>query len=284
MDPRILLPGTSRPTLDHRDRDFLKSFKFAGTGRPVFPDDYDTDAHLWTPNQNIVNPEFPNTPAEPFGCTNYTSSDLAADLDGKLHDPGVLEAITHANALGGYQLRDSLMAAKRIGLITGFYNVKAYAPLDYFDAFRLAMFSGLPEKRSLSIGTPWYNEFNAASNGSIQMSDGTWQLRAGQVANPIVRMPANLNDPGVGWHNWKGAGWKTINGSPYIKGKPWMGKEAGDNGYLYFGRDVINAVMTLKFTIAFTATHTTPTSIYKVDMAQFDKFTSILRNLIGLRY
>jgi len=64
-----------------------------------------------------------------------------------------------------------------------------------------------------------------------------------------------------------------------------MGKDIGkDGGWLYFDRAVINAVMGLKYTIAFTATHTTPDSIVRIDMALFDKFYSYLKTLFGLRY
>lgn len=270
--PQMLIPANACkiPTLDHRDRDFLKSFhpeiiKFGAAAVPIFPDEFDTDAGLWMPNQNIVNPEFPKSPAEPFGCTNFTQADISADLDGKLRDPAILEALTHANANGGYQVRDSLLMAKRIGWITGFYNVKAYAPLDYFDALRLASFSGLPEKRSVSMGTPW---------GSYQWNP----------ADKIVNIIGELTDKTsltMPWHNWKVAGWKQVNGSPYLKCKPWMGP---DVGIILFGRAEINRIMALKYTIAFTATHTIPQSIVKIDMAVFDKFYSYLRTLVGLRY
>lgn len=264
--------GAKIPTLDHRDRDFLKSFHpeiaFGAAKIPQFPDEYNTDAGLWIPNQNIVNAEFPKTAAQPYGCTNYTSSDVATDLDGVLHDPGVMELLTHANEKGGFQVRDSLMIAKKIGLITGFYNIKAIYPLDYFDAIRLAMMSGIPEKRSVSVGTPWYGE---------------WQ-NAAEAMRALVPMPQSLNYTGLPWHNWKIAGWKLLNGSPCLIGKVWEGASIGDHGWLCFDRATINAVMNLRYTIAFTATHVTPTAIYKVDMAMFDKFYSYLKTLTGLRY
>lgn len=259
--------GLQRPTLDHRDRDFLKSFKLRGVA-PVFPDEYNTDAGLWMPDQNTVNPEFPNTPSQPNGCTNFTQGDISADLDGKLKDPAVLEALTHANQNGGYDIRESLLMAKRIGWITGFYNIQAYAPLDYFDAIRYAAFSGYPEKRSVSIGTPWYPD---------------WQIDAVRKTS-IMSMPPDLNDANLGWHNWKIGGWKTIAGESYLKCKPLEGKNVGDGGWLYFDRPTINAVMALKYTIAFTATLATPPTIAPIDMAAFDKLYSFLRNFLFLRY
>lgn len=261
--------GCLIPDIDHRDRDYLKSFHpNFGAIKPVFPDDFDTDAHLWMPNQNEVNSEFPNTPAQPTGCTNYTSSDLATDLEGTLHDPAIMEAATHANVLGGYDIRQSLLVAKRIGFIKGFYNIKAYAPLDYFDAIRLASFSGLPEKRSVSIGTPWYAEWQ-------------WAIGSGKVLMP---MPNSLGYNGIGWHNWKIGGWRTRNGVTTLRGKPWEGKNIGDQGWVEFDRPTINAVMNLRYTVAFTATHTTPQSVYKIDLAFMEKFQSKLKTLLGLRY
>lgn len=280
--------GMLRPQLDFRDRDFLRSFhpaiSFGAGAVPQFPPEYDTDAGLWMPNQSAINPEFPNTGPQPYGCTNYTQSDLAADLDGKLHDPAAMEQATGANAAGGYDIRQSLLAAKRLGLITGFYNVQAYAPLDFFDALRLAAFSGLPEKRSVSMGTPWYSEWQAAAVGATKNPDGTFHYSNVMVPRPIMPMPSSLKWEGLSWHNWKIGGWKLINGVPYLKGKPWEGKNAGDNGWIYFNRATINAVMALKYTIAFTATHAKPKTTYTVDTALFDKWMQYLQKLIGLRY
>lgn len=266
MKPKFAL---KIPTLDHRDRDFLKSFNFAGVSTPVFPDEYNTDAGLWMPNQDATNAEFPGSPAQPFGCTNFTTCDLASDLDGVLHNPAALEVITHANQNGGAQIRDVLMAAKKISLITGFYNIKAYAPLDYFDAIRFASFSGMPEKRSVSMGTPWYSEWqNSVLSGGVNMP-----------------MPQSLDYTNLPWHNWKIGGWKTINGVPYLRAKPWEGPTIGDKGWLNFDRHTINAVMTAnKYTVAFTATHATPTAIYTIDMSKFDYLMSFFKTMLGLHY
>lgn len=259
--------GCLIPQLDHRDRDFLKSFGFAGV-KPVFPDEYNTDAGLWVPNQNEVNPEFPNTPAQPFGCTNFVTADLSADLDGVLKDPAVIELITHANERGGYDIRESLLVAKKLGWISGFYNIKAYAPLDYFDAIRYASMSGLPELRSVSIGTPWYPQWQISlMNGGV-----------------LMPRPLTLSPEGLPWHDWKIGGWKMMNGSPVLKGKPLEGKNIGDGGWIYFDRSTINAVMNLKYTVAFTATHMAPNSIQRIDMATYEKLKSYFRTLLGLRY
>lgn len=270
--------GMIRPKLDHRDRDYLKSFHpqivFGNATVPQFPDAFTTDAGLWMPNQDAVNPQFPSSPPEPNGCTNFTTMGLASDLDNKLYDPYVLEQITHANQLGGFDIRDSLMAAKTAGFISGFYNIQAYAPLDSFDAIRLAAFSGLPEKRSVSMGTPWYSDWQAA-------------VETSKITMPT---PATLDYTGLPWHNWKVGGWETINGIPYLRATVWEGlmigdQPVGDKGWLRFDRPTVNAVMTAnKYTVAYTATHTTPTTVYKIDMNTMDIFISFLRTLTGLRY
>lgn len=260
--------GLKRPSIDHRDYDFLKSHRMAGVATPIFPDEYTTDAGLWMPDQDAINPQFPDTGPEPYGCTNYAQTDLTVDLTGKLFNPMVMESVTHANALGGYDIRQSLLAAKGLGYISNFFNVRAIAPLDFFDAIRLASLSGLPEKRSVSIGTPWYTE---------------WQAAAERVV-PLMPMPKTLDYTGLGWHNWKVGGWKMLNGAPVLRVKPWEGKDIGDAGWLYFPREVINAVMGVKFTIAFTATRMNITTVTPIDLSVFDTWVSILKNFLGLRY
>lgn len=283
----ILLPhefkgGAPRPTLDHRDRSFVPSFGLTHVSAPEFPDEYVTDAGIWMPNQNTYEPTF-KIAAEPYGCTNYTSGDVSADLDGVLKNPEVLEAVTHANALGGYDIRASLLAAKKIGWISGFYNIQPHR-LDFFDTMRLAMVSGIPEKRSISVGTPWYPDWQAAATGAVKNPDGTYTYAAGQKPRPIMPMPLSLDYAGLGWHNWKIGGWKLINGTPYMMGKIWEGNAVGDKGWVYFDRPLINAVMGLKFTIAFTATHMKPNSIYTIDMKAFDAMVSRLQLIMGFRY
>lgn len=260
--------GALRPTLDHRDRDFMKSF--GATVLPKFPENYDTDAKVWMPDQSQVNDEFPKDAPQPMGCTNFTQADLSTDLnygvDNILRNPAILEAITHASALGGYQIRDSLLAAKKIGWINGFYNVTPAGPFDYFDSLRLAMFSGQPEKRSVSIGTPWFPE---------------WAARA--YDTPFMPRPEDTSNATVYsmlWHNWKLAGWETINGQPWMRGKVWAGEQVGKEGWLYFDRPTINTVMEIKWAIAFTATMMQPNRIMQIDLAILDRIASILKTWV----
>lgn len=244
--------GAQPDKVDHRDYDFIQSHKEQieqqfGTGTPQFLPSYSTDAGFGFPDQNAE--------GQPYGCTNYTQASLASDLTGKKHYPDVLERLTHANARGGYSIRESLNTASTLGWFTAYYNIKPYAPLDWFDAIRLAISSGIPEKRSVSIGTPWFK----AWEGPVK----------------ILIMPT-LSAYG-GWHDWSIVGWETIGGEAMLRLKSWQGDPPA---YQYLSRETINTVMTLNGTVAFTATDNVPDDIKTIPVSWF----RYLLSLIGLRY
>ena len=261
--------GTRSSRVDHRDFDFFKSF---GTiAPPTFPTEYFTDAGLWMPNQEIsdVIQGLPTIPPLPYGCTDYTQSDLANDELGQLlRNPLDLDNADHANASGGIDIRTSLNAAIQLGWFKYYFNIQANTPvLDFFDAIRLAAFSGAPEKRSVSWGTPWYSEWeNAAQTQSIMPSPQSYD-------------PANLP-----WHNSKLCGWKTINEIPYLINKSWQGTQIGDKGFLYFPREVVNAVMAVSGSVAFTATQAEVANVQTIDVSVVQWIVSFMRNLLGYNY
>ena len=255
---------------DHRDWDLLKSHvKSFGTLKPIeFPDEYETDAGLWMPNQMSFDPVF-NNPPLPFGCTDYTQADISADIVKKLQNPSVLESITHANQLGGIDIRVALKAAIKAGFITNFFSIHSYGQLDYFDAIRYAMIEGIPEKRSISWGTPWFRE---------------WEEAAQSRKDGIMPMPI-LNLSGTPWHNSKFSGWVTINGVPYLKNKSWQGANVGNGGWLYFSREAVNATMKINGTCAYVATNeNTPSSIATVDSTILEWIRSNINILLKLFY
>lgn len=256
--------GTKPNKESHKDFDLHKSFGNVGAPTPQFPAEYITDSGLTMPDQNTFDTSFvPPVPPEPEGCTNECSADITTDQTGIVHRPDVLEEITHANALGGFAVRTSLdMAKNKLNWFGTYFAVKAYAPLDYFDAIRLAISSGYPEKRSVSLGTPWPLLFESTG------PDG------------IVPHPQTFNLAGVPWHNHKIAGWKTINGIPYLVSKSWQGPNFGDKGFCYFDRALINSLMAINGTCAFTVTQVVPPSIQTIDMG----VVRWLLSLIGLRY
>lgn len=254
--------GTRPNKVDHRDYDYHKSFGTIGIPTPPqFPPEYLTDANLWMPNQDAPEPIF-NNPALPFGCTDYTQADLASDEVGRLKNPMDLETLTHANADGGEDIRTSLDTAQKFGWFGAYFAIKAYAPMDYFDAIRLAISSGYPEKRSVSLGTPW------------------WEIWEGTPTTGIVATPLNFAIDGLPWHNHKVCGWKTINGVPYLISKSWQGANFGDKGLCYFDRALVNQLMAIPGTVAFTATQTIPPVIQTIDM----NVVRWLLSLVGYRY
>lgn len=258
-----------RPTrADARDYDLIKSEHprlYAGLASlPSFPAEFDVDAGLWVPNQ--LEPQaftgLPNIPALPFGCTSYSQSDLCVDDDGRLYNPMDLEAITHANAQGGAEIRVALDAAKKAFGRTAYFNIRPSGIIDAFDAARLAMYSGQPEKRAVSVGSIWYNAWMRIG------SDG------------ILSMPSVLRILGP-WHNWVICGWVTINGVLYLKGKSWQGPEFGKGGFHYISREVFNSIMSVPGTVMFTITNLPPSQIQTVDMNIVERIMSFMRNLIA---
>lgn len=225
----------TRPTQPHRkDFDFLASKKLAGAV-PSFLPEYNVDAGLWQPNQNAGCDLFtPPTPPMPFGCTNYTGCDLCADQDGRLYDPMILEAVTHANENRGAEMRVALKAVTQtIPGHPAYFRVSPAGKIDAFDAVRLAMLSTSTEKRGVAIGSPFWLQWGAVKK------------------NGVLPMP-DFDLKNASWHAWAVKGWKIINGEPYLVCKMWQGREYGDNGFVYVSRPVFNATMAVWGAVAFT--------------------------------
>lgn len=258
-----MIRNGARPTkIDHRDWDYHKTF---GSLKTVpFPPAYNTDAGLTMPNQDVENDYFvPPVPPLPFGCTDYATSELKGDLSlTKVFDPEVIEEITHANANGGGDIRTSLLAGKSLGWFTGIFNIQAIGQ-DFFDAIRDAMVSGGTERRSVSIGTPWFPIFEEVSTSGV------------------LDMPNNLNTTGVPWHNWKICGWETINDQVYLVGKSWQGATYGNKGLVYFSRPLINESMSIPGAVAFTATTGQLPPISTITVTFLQWLISYARNLLS---
>ncbi len=272
-DNKMVKNGTRPTRQKHTDRDLFKSF--GAVIPPSFPDEYLCDSGLTMLDQNAD--------GEPYGCTNYSQADLATDLTGKIHNPADLEAVTHANAKGGYDIRDSLDAARKIlKWFTGYYNIRASGILDFFDAFRLAQLSVKDvEKRSITFGTPWFPSWEIACN-SIDPSTGKHYF--------IMPMPTDAELKAIrsssntfGWHDSKLDGWTTRNGIVVYRDKSWQGTNIGENGFIAFDRATINTVMSIKGTVGYTGTNLIPTSIQTVDMGLVAFIVSYVRSLLGLQ-
>lgn len=278
----------ARPTLiDHKDFDLLKSNNFRGIEMPIFPEEYFADAGLTMPDQTKE--------GQPAGCTNYTSAELSTDLDSVVKNPADLEKVTHANARGGYDIRLSLLAAIQLKWIAAFFNIKAYYPLDYFDAFRYAQICGIAEgeKRSISWGTPWFPSWEAAINGMVikREADGSYTTIGGRPKGVVMSMPlpeeivaitSNIN--AYGWHDSKLDGWTAKHGPLCYRDKSWQGPNIGEGGFIFFPREVINVVMSITGTVAFTGTNIKPVNPARIDTTLLQKALSILRKFLWLRY
>ena len=251
---------------DHRDYDFCRTL--GASVAPVFPPDYDVDAHVWMPSQYQPQSVLGGIPAFPYGCTSYTMADIDNDLSGQLQSsPVTMESVTHANERGGLDVRSAFKAAQQLKWIGNYFNIRAYSQLDWFDSIRYAILSGGFEKRSVSWGCPWF---------SVWGSDVA-------AKNAIMSMPDLSQVSAVGWHNSKFTGWKTINDIPYLVNKSWQGNNIGDGGLLYFSREVVNAVMTVNGTCALTAANYDG-DIKRVSLPVVQMILSYLRNFIGLTY
>lgn len=276
----------ARPTRpSHHDYDFLKTHHkkvlMGAVAYPTFPPELNTDNGLVVPNQGIIDTEFdPPVPAMPDGCTNEAQADNATDLTGTLHNPELLEDLTHADLNGGYDIRESLTwclpaQAKfptRLGWIQAFYNVVAYKPLDFFDAIRLAQMSGVPEKRSISWGTPWFPSWEAACQKGIYIMPMPTDDELDMARNNANMLP---------WHNSAMKGWTTINGSPILKNKSWQGRGVGTGGFIGFDRPTINTVMSIAGTVAFTQTDIDAPNPEKVSLSAWQYAWSIMSDIMS---
>ncbi len=264
----MIKSGTRPNKHDGRDYSFFKTKKLGGTY--YFPDFYSTEAGLWTPNQNDGTDLFvPRVPSMPWGCTNYSQSDLLVDEDKRLYNPMDLENITHANANGGAQLRDSLKAVVKLHPDhPAFFNVQPDLRdggyLDWFDSVRVAIILGKTEGRAVSVGTPWFYDFLSTNNGVIK---------------PFLNWAIN----GVSWHNWVVKGWKTIDGKPYLIGKPWLGPTYGDGGFCYMDRVTFNRLMSIPGTVAFILDKLLPNeNPKKIDSTVAQWVTALFAKIIGV--
>lgn len=253
--------GLKKLRPDHRDFDFHRTFgaTMPLTGIP----DFNVDAGLWAPNQNVPESWPPlSTPALPYGCTDFIQTDLCIDEDGILHDPMLMENVTHANANGGCDLRTALSAAKRVFNRPAYFAIRPNKPLDWFDAIRLSLYSTKDQKRSASIGSKWFYDFQYL------------------LPNNVVPMPMNL--AAYTYHNWKVSGQKTINGIPHLIAKPLEGRLFGDNGFCYIPREVMNFVMSEGGAGAFTLGNPDGNDIQKVDLSIIGVIVSYMLRLLHL--
>lgn len=263
--------GARPQRLGWNDFDFLKTFHpqiYAGTvvGSPEFPSEFLTDGTEWFPNQDAE--------GEPNGCTNYSQTKLARILGKTDAVPAQLEAVTHANAKGGYPILGSVDAARTVlKWFSWRYVIQAKGNLDYFDASRLAQVSGLPEHRAISAGSPWFS---------------SWEQSA-LSGNKILPMPtqaelsqAHSNPNSLPWHNYVLDGWSQ--NFPVSKGQLLYRVEShqGESvDYLYMPRDVLNVVFDLYGTVEVVVTNQ---DVLPSKVPLPDWFWSLWHSWLGFQY
>lgn len=251
---------------DSRDYSFHRTF-----GAVMhFDENLDVDAKLSMPDQNAD--------GFPFGCTGYTTSEICSDFDKSLYDP----AYTYKKTLlienqetdGPCEIRDSLNSSRVYGVLPkgapwddshaaphrrgSYYLIENSS--DWFDSIRSAV---LMNKSAVSVGTPWFPEWEITHNGYI--------------AHLI-----NTDTTGLSWHNWKVSGWKTINGVPYLIGKTWQGSGYGDGGLAYFSREVVNRVFDIKGSCAFVLLPYTPQDVVTVKMSIYEVVIDYLQRILEI--
>lgn len=202
----------------------------------MFPDEFLTDAKLTNPSQN--------DDGFPEGCTGYTQSELCQDEDHRIYDP----AFTYEKTLmmdnlppgSPCDIRTSLKSTIVYGVKNdteteqdalthrrgNYFNVQKTT--DWYDGIKQAIYTG---GRSVSVGTPWF-----------------W----GDRPPAVLTAPAKYTWNGYPGHNWKICGWKKYKGVEFLVGKAWTGRSTGDQGFVYISREIINPLMNMPYTGAFT--------------------------------
>jgi hypothetical protein len=233
-------------------------------------------------DQEITDTEFtPPTPPMPFGCTDFSQAGISTNLTKTIHDPLTLDNVTHANASGGYDIRQSILAAIGLGWFKTFYNITTSGALDAFEA-------NAGETRSISWGTPWFTSWEqAALAGQSIMPMPTADELASVAASGSLwgRLKALFGavEP-IPWHNSVLDGFsnqfKVSPGTLLYRDESHQGKNVGDGGFLYFPREVVNTVMSVSGTVAFTPSNQAPSSPIPVPLSTLEWVLSIVQNIL----
>lgn len=250
-----MISGT-RPAL-HISR--VRKFKHVYGGTASFPD-FNLDAGISNPNQDAD--------GAPTECVGYTIADILTDIFRKEFSPDFSYAAArwitksgagtdgtsfHAGMEGAVWIGAALkgmvpFAAQDRGelFVSDFANymqsLKADAASfaqnglrnvlgmgDNFSSIVSAAFSG---RIDVSLGSPWFKEWQNLPNGSVLPMPNSPSLQAQSAGTP--------------WHNYAGKGQKTLNSQPMLIVKAWTG------GFMYMPRDVANVVFSLPGTGALT--------------------------------
>lgn len=222
-----------RKIKDHRNYSFRRTF--GSLSLASLDQEVNYDAGLTMPDQNAEGLF--------FGCSGETTCDIATDWTGKIFLPAFTYYKTcnmegHGPDRGCY-IDNALKSATVYGLQEPGMTTDAQALVnrrgkrfevdlvpgyDTFDSIRSALL--LNPKRSISVGTPWFNEW---------MTVG---------ADGLVPIPFFTG--AEQWHNWKICGITRKNGAYVLIGKSWQGKKYGNAGFHYISREAINYALGIR--------------------------------------
>ena len=235
---------------------------FGSTSVDSIPD-FNLDAGLWTPDQNADK--------APTECVGYTRSEILTDKFKKIQSPdfGYAAALwlegngpsdsgvdfhlglESAVVVGSIDIDQSPISAAKNGELfvsdinnypdslrklalansqNGVYDVLGNG--DAFDSILSALYTG---KVGVSIGTPWFQQWEQATTSGM--------LPPVNDLSKVDSLP---------WHNWVIKGKKTVNGISFLVAKTHQGKGYGDNGFTLYDRDTINRVLSIPGTGAMT--------------------------------
>ena len=266
----IRFSGVFKICPDHRDYSFHRTF---GGTTEFTPCNY--DAGFPIPDQDAD--------GLPYGCTGYSSGNLCQDedkvqyypkftYDQTLAEEGIFPDNPNFEKVG-CDVRDSLAStivygAQKVGETPAealnhrrgqYFAVDLVAGMDWFDSFRSVL---QQNKRSISFASPWYSSFGTPQNG-------------------IISAPNSYDTTFASWHNHVIVGWKTINGVDYLIDKSWQGTAYGDNGFVYFPREVVNSLMAISGSGAFTVIPFTVANIQTVQLELWTYLASYLRMILA---
>lgn len=167
-------------------------------------------------------------------CTAFSSSAVRASMKGKNYNPQQYW-VDECDYDGApvTQNGTSMETALNVGIEKGWTlegtttphldNASSYLQvtpsngMDMFDSMRATM---MQANAPLEAGVTWYEDWDNSPNGIVPASYQTV----------------------LGGHAIKLAGWKTINGMPYIVVQNSWGSDAGDGGLFYFSREIANKI------------------------------------------
>jgi hypothetical protein len=264
--------GVLKVKADHRDFSYHRTY---GSITPVQFTECNFDVGFPVGNQAADGLD--------YGCTGYTQAGLCQDIDKIQYVPKFtydetlqMEGISPSDPTFekvGCDIRDSLNSTIVYGVQAvgetpaealnhrrgAYYAVEQVAGMDMFDSIRSAL---QQNQRSVSFCTPWYAIFAIPQQG-------------------IIQTPPSYDTTFATWHNSRICGWKLINGVPYLINESHQGAQYGVNGFCYFPREVVNQLLSINGSGAFTLAPFTGATIQNVQLTILQTIISFAHMILA---